>query len=170
MAMKCPNCGTENSDEARFCQMCARALAPSYQVPDLVVQSVPAPKSKSNTIVIVAVAIVIVVAIIAVIAVVMIGAAPEADLRADLSYSPANDGPERVGSGTIIVYGTIYNYGDKMGDGTMQLHIWDGYGWHDYSSPTGVVPANGSVDFYWDAEFDMMDESLVDVQYSLTTG
>jgi hypothetical protein len=150
--------------------MCARALAPSYQVPDLVAQSVPAPKSKSNTIVIVAVVIVIVLAIIAVIAVVMIGAAPKADLRADLSYSAANDWLGLSGSGTIIVYGTIYNYGDKMGDGTVQLHIYDGYEWHDYSSPTGVVPANGSVDFFWDAEFDMMDEDSVVVQHTITTG
>jgi len=30
MAMKCPNCGTENPETARFCQACARTLGPAY--------------------------------------------------------------------------------------------------------------------------------------------
>jgi len=29
--MKCPNCGTENPDRARFCQMCGRVMAPSSE-------------------------------------------------------------------------------------------------------------------------------------------
>jgi len=33
MEMKCPNCGAENQDSARFCQMCARPLQASYQTP-----------------------------------------------------------------------------------------------------------------------------------------
>lgn len=167
--MRCPNCGKENADDAKFCQMCARALAPSYIAPDLVVQRTQAPKSESHTLAIV-VGIVVLLVVVGAIAVMIIATAPKADLRADLSYSAANDLPGLIGSGTIIVYGTIYNYGDKMGDGTVQLHIYDGYEWHDYSSPTGVVPANGSVNFFWDGDFDHMYEDAVIVQHTITMG
>jgi len=161
--MKCLNCGTENPEEMKFCGNCGRTLPQPLPVQPMQ----PMPKRETHTALIIAVVVVAVVVIVAVIALILI-TAPKADLRADLLYSAENDW---LGSGgTIEVYGMIYNYGDKMGGGTVYLHVYDGYAWHDYEVPTGVVPANGSEYFYWDGYFDPMDDSSCEVEYSIETG
>lgn len=156
----CVSCGREIDWNALFCPYCGhdfRSPSPHVALPQH-------GKNRSTMI-----AVVVVIVLVALVAVV-VGAfvlAPKADLRADLSYYASND--DTMYGGTIVVYGTVYNYGDKMGDGTMNFHIYDGFQWHNYSAPTGVVPANGSVDFDWSTHFDLMDENYVQVEYTLTT-
>lgn len=165
MAVKCPNCGAENPDSAKFCQMCARQLSQYYQnqISAPVAPNLPKPKTHSNQLIITVVAVVVVV--IVALAVYVIALKP--DLRAELSYYAANDWLGLASSGTVSVDGQIYNYGYFEGGGTVYLHVYDGYTWHDYYVPTGVVPGGGSVYFDWGTSYTMMDEDLVQVEYSL---
>ncbi len=61
--MKCPNCGTENPDDAKFCQKCSTALAPGAQAP-MPMMGPPPVKKKSNTMLIVIVVIVVILAVV----------------------------------------------------------------------------------------------------------
>ena len=40
MAVKCPNCGTENPARARFCQMCGRLVAPVFENQQVIEQGI----------------------------------------------------------------------------------------------------------------------------------
>jgi hypothetical protein len=166
--MRCPNCGTENIDQARFCQACARPLGPAYAVMPAPAQ-VAQPPSKDHTAIIVVVVIIVILAVIGAVVFAFL-LVPKADLRADLQYSASNDWLGLSNSGTITVFGTIYNYGNADGGGTVYLTVWDGYESHSIHIPTGVVLAGLSVSFYWSAGFDPMDADLVTVNYYVTTG
>jgi hypothetical protein len=113
--------------------------------------------------------VIVVVVVVAIIAAVLTSIpTSHADLRATLSYSV--DADWFAGGGTITVSGTIYNYGDANGGGTVNLHIFDGYAWHDASAPTGVVPAGGQRYFEWSAYYNPIDENSIQVSHTITTG
>ncbi len=61
--MRCPNCGTENPEDAKFCQKCSTPLVPGAQAP-MGPMMAPPPQKKSNTMLIVVIVIVVVVALI----------------------------------------------------------------------------------------------------------
>lgn len=53
--MKCPSCGGENPEAARFCQMCGKLVAPGYQYEQVQAQnaatpSVPAPSPQEGSV------------------------------------------------------------------------------------------------------------------------
>lgn len=79
--MKCPNCGAENPETAKFCQMCARELGPAYiQMAGQSAVPIP-PKSKRTIILAVAAIAVIVVALIILAVVLNPSMSPIASIR-----------------------------------------------------------------------------------------
>jgi len=62
--MKCPNCGTENPDDAKFCLRCSTPLAPGAQAPMGPMMGAPPVQKKNNTMLIVIVVIVVVLAVV----------------------------------------------------------------------------------------------------------
>ena len=92
----------------------------------------------------------------------------KADLWADLSYETSKTNTLGIPTmGVIAIFGQIYNDGDEAGNGTLFLQVYDGYEWHNYSEPTGEVPANGYVDFLWAEIFDPLNEDEVVIDYEL---
>ena len=166
MAVKCLNCGAKNADDAKLCQSCASALVPSDELPPVTVQ--PGPTRRSRTSILVAAIVIAAILILSAVALRYL-TTRKADLWADLSFETSN--ADMLGNptmGVIAVFGQIYNDGDEAGNGTLFLHIYDGYEWHNYSEPTGEVPANGHVDFLWAEIFDPMNEDEVVVEYEVT--
>jgi hypothetical protein len=70
MAMKCPNCETENPETAKFCQTCARELGPAYA--QMAGQSaVPIPPKRKRTVILVAAVVAVILVALIILAVVL---------------------------------------------------------------------------------------------------
>lgn len=164
----CVSCGRTIDWDVSHCPYCGHDFRLPRPGPSQLAQP---PKTKNNTALIVAiVVIVVVVVLVGALAAIASISVPKADLRAQLTYSASNDYLGLGSGGTIEVSGTIYNYGQADGGGTVQLHIYDGTSWHDYSVSTGVVAAELFVPFDWSVHYDSLDTSTCQVQYTLTTG
>lgn len=157
----CPACGRSISWGANSCQYCGhdlRSLSHEFTKPRQ-----DKKRSRLTT-------VIVVIVLVAVVAM-FIGAfvlSPKA-VRADLSYSARN--VSGLGSfGYISVSGVIYNYGNSDVNCTLHLRVFDGYIWHDYLVPLGVVHAGGEHWLNWSADFDPMNEDNVQVEHTLIMG
>ena len=110
-----------------------------------------------------------VIILVAVVAVV-IGAfvsLPKNALSVDWSFTAQNESGPGSG-GYVNVHLVIYNHGDSDVNCTVHLRVFDGYIWHDYTTPLGVIPAGGEHTLDWGANYLSMDENKVRVEKTLT--
>jgi len=114
----------------------------------------------------VAVSVIILVAVVA-IAVGAFVSLPKNALRTDLSFTAQNESGPGSG-GYVHVYLVVYNNGDSNVNCTVHLRVFDGYIWHDYTTPLGVIHAGGEHTLDWSANYLSMDENKVRVEKTLT--
>lgn len=148
MAMKCPNCGTENVDQARFCQSCARPLGPAYSQPQAYIASQPSQTSKAGLSGL-KLAILIVVIIALLLAPIIIYTAPLSKIKVIVSHSEYSS----IGV-DIYIDGTLKG-SVGINPGTTIVGIWSvTAGTHTVQIDRGdwYFVDNWFFDDYWDYE------------------
>jgi len=139
--MKCPICGTENSETARFCQTCARELAPaSTQVP---VQSAApiSPKRKRTVILVVGVVAAIVVVLIILAVILNPSTSPIASIRDSDGdgYADSEDAfPNNPAEWADVDLDGVGDNSDAFPTDSTQWADSDGDGYGD--NPLGINP------------------------------
>lgn len=134
--MKCPRCGREVSDNARFCEVCGSPVGATF------VLAVPPAKTSKPVLVAVIVAVVIIT-----VAGIGVGAylyyAP--DLHPDLTLYYDYGG--LFSDPFVMVDGMIYNYGHSAGYAAIHFTISDSRGWSraDIISTERIEPNGGHV-------------------------
>jgi hypothetical protein len=145
--MKCPNCGAENSDTARYCQMCAIFLEPTRKAPGWLDRKISV---KSVIVIAVVCAIVILAGSVGV-----FYAIPQRTIAVwvvpGLAHNPGFVTDYATYNGSINVHGTMHNSGNEEAYPVLSYTIADSRGWSvNDTRSQGHVPAGGSLDFDWE--------------------
>lgn len=178
MAIQCPNCWTENPDDAKFCQMCATALPGVWPGAPITAVNLGSaahgPSSKKIpgwAIFVILIGIGVVVASAVVGTGLLSAMTLGSDLRAELTYVVNQDSVGHIRPGEVYVSGTIRNYGEANVSGTVHLHITysGGTSMGHYDVATGIVLVGESVHFGYGVILSDNWLTGVSVHYSVTT-
>lgn len=150
--MICPQCKFENQEGMRFCGMCGNKLITLQHEKEKL--SFDKFHFKVNPYLLFG----IIIAVIIMTLIIGISLSGDSDdsitpdnIEINLTYSII-DVRETVPNSPIvvIVMGDIWNYNEKDFSGTVRISVYDGWEWHYYSEPTGLLKKNGEVGVWFE--------------------